>query len=100
MVNRAFFYEAVVFSGDNNAGNHRQKSRERIKDNIDVAGMPTTAGTPALQTWRPSATAPVAQAVIDAGALVFGKANMHELAVGITSNNAHYGPVRNPHDRA
>ena len=37
MVDRTSFYEAVVFCGDNNAGKHRQKRRERIKANIDAA---------------------------------------------------------------
>ena len=34
-----------------------------------------------------------------AGAVIVGKTNLHEIAYGITSNNPHYGPVRNPHDR-
>ena len=71
-----------------------------LKDNIDVAGYPTTAGTPALAQWQPPSSAPVAAAVLDAGALLAGKANMHELAVGITSNNAHFGPARNPYNPA
>jgi indoleacetamide hydrolase len=69
-----------------------------IKDNIDTADMPTTAGTPALRGNRPAANAPVVQALIDAGAIVFGKTGMHELAFGITCNNAAYGPIRNPFD--
>jgi mandelamide amidase len=70
-----------------------------VKDNIDVAGYPTTAGTPALRNHRPQRTAPVVQALLDAGAIVLGKTNMHELAYGLTSNNAAFGPVRNPYDR-
>jgi len=69
-----------------------------VKDNIDTAAMPTTGGTPALIGNQPDANAPVAQALLDAGAIVFGKTNMHELAFGITSNNAAFGPVRNPFD--
>jgi mandelamide amidase len=69
-----------------------------IKDNIDTADLPTTGGTPALRHWRPAANAPVLQALLDAGALLAGKTGMHELAFGITSNNAGFGAVRNPYD--
>lgn len=68
-----------------------------IKDNIDVAGWTTTAGTPGLEDHVPGTTAPVAAALFQAGALMLGKTNMHELAYGITSNNGAFGPVRNPY---
>ncbi|WP_342752377.1 indoleacetamide hydrolase [Acuticoccus kandeliae] len=66
-----------------------------IKDNITVSGLRTTAGTPGLDAFVPNKTAPVAKALLDAGAVLIGKANMHELAFGITSNNVAYGPVGN-----
>lgn len=69
-----------------------------VKDNIHVAGMPNTAGTPALKGFVPRDNNPALQRLLDAGAIVVGKTNMHELAFGITSNNAAYGPVRNAHD--
>ncbi len=69
-----------------------------LKDNIDTADMPTSAGTPALKNNLPAANAPVAQALLDAGGVLIGKANMHELAFGITSNNATFGAVGNPYD--
>jgi Asp-tRNA(Asn)/Glu-tRNA(Gln) amidotransferase A subunit family amidase len=69
-----------------------------VKDNIDIAGLPTTAGTPGLKTNVPAASAPVAEAVIDSGGVVIGKTNMHELGFGITANNAAFGAVHNPYN--
>ena len=69
-----------------------------VKDNIDTANMPTSAGTPALRGQVPRRNAPTVQRLLDAGALLAGKTNMHELAFGITSNNAAFGAVRNPYD--
>jgi Asp-tRNA(Asn)/Glu-tRNA(Gln) amidotransferase A subunit family amidase len=71
-----------------------------VKDNIDLAGSPTSAGTPALAGSIAVATAPALQRLLDAGAFVLGKANMHELAFGVTSRNAAFGFVRNPADRS
>ena len=70
-----------------------------FKDNLDTAGIATTAGTPGLRANRPVRNAPIVQKLIDAGAIVFGKANLHELAYGITNNNAAFGAARNPYDR-
>jgi len=71
-----------------------------FKDNINVVGAPVTAGTPALKNHFPRKNAVVAQALFDAGALNLGKAGMHELAFGMTSNNATFGAVRNPYNTA
>jgi mandelamide amidase len=69
-----------------------------VKDNIHVAGLASSAGTPGLQGFVPARNAPVAEKLIRAGAIVLGKTNMHELAFGITSNNAAFGPARNAYD--
>jgi Asp-tRNA(Asn)/Glu-tRNA(Gln) amidotransferase A subunit family amidase len=73
-----------------------------VKDNINTRDLPTTGGTPALHNVRPKANAPSLQKLIDAGAIVIGKSNMHELAFGITSTNLSpfAGAVRNPYDRS
>src|SRR5215472_12305164 len=71
-----------------------------LKDNFDTADYPTTAGTPALAAHRPRRNGTAVQRLLDAGALILGKANMQELAFGPTSNNAAFGPVHNPYDRS
>lgn len=69
-----------------------------VKDNIDSADLPTTAGTPALQSNRPAGNAVVLQRLLDEGAILMGKSNLHELAFGATNNNFAFGPVHNPYD--
>ncbi|MCC7461604.1 MAG: indoleacetamide hydrolase [Gammaproteobacteria bacterium] len=68
------------------------------KDNIDTVDLPTSACTPALRCHRPGRDAPVIARLRDAGAILFGKANMHELAFGITNNRGAFGAARNPYD--
>lgn len=69
-----------------------------LKDNIDAVGLPSSAGTGALRGLHPAQDAEVAQRLRQAGALIAGKANMHELAMGITTNNGVTGAARNPWD--
>lgn len=69
-----------------------------VKDNIDIAGADTTCGGPVLAGHPAEVDADLVSLLREAGAVVIGKANLHELAFGATSNNATYGPVRNPYD--
>jgi mandelamide amidase len=68
-----------------------------IKDSVNTKDLPTTAGTPALRHFQPAADAPTVGILRDAGAIVLGKTNLHELSYGYTSNNHAYGQVHNPY---
>ena len=70
-----------------------------VKDQIEVAGYAATAGTPALRHYMPAGNAAVVDTLLRSGAIMFAKANMHELAYGVTSTNPTFGFVRNPYDR-
>jgi len=67
-----------------------------LKDNVAVKGQRTTAGSKVLADWHPSEDATIARRLRSAGAIFIGKCNMHEFAWGGTSDNPHYGTVRNP----
>jgi Asp-tRNA(Asn)/Glu-tRNA(Gln) amidotransferase A subunit family amidase len=69
-----------------------------VKDSVNTAGYPTTAGTPALRRFHPAEDAPLVQSLKAAGAIVLGKTNLHELSYGWTSNNQAFGAVHNPYD--
>ncbi|MSW96751.1 MAG: indole acetimide hydrolase [Actinobacteria bacterium] len=69
-----------------------------VKDNVAVAGMPMTCGTPAFRGYVPEAEGAMIASVRAAGADCLGKVGLHELGFGTTSNNGMMGPVRNPND--
>ncbi len=69
-----------------------------IKDNIDVGGVATTAGSKILAGNVANRDAFVVERLRRAGAVIVGKANLHEWVFGPTSQSTHYGPVRNPWD--
>ncbi len=68
-----------------------------LKDNIDTRLLPTTGGTPALRGNRPARDAEIAARLFAEGAILFGKAGLHELSYGATNVNEATGAVRNPH---
>lgn len=67
-----------------------------LKDNIDTAGVRTTAASAVYDDRVPDQDAEVAVRLKAAGAILIGKANLHEFAFGGTSSTSYYGPVRNP----
>jgi aspartyl-tRNA(Asn)/glutamyl-tRNA(Gln) amidotransferase subunit A len=67
-----------------------------LKDNIDTAGIRTTAASAVFDDRVPDADAEVARRLKAAGAVLLGKTNLHEFAMGGTNATSYYGPVRNP----
>lgn len=67
-----------------------------IKDNLCLKGMPATCGSEMLKNYLPPYTATAVQRVMDAGALVVGKTNMDEFAMGSSTENSAFGITRNP----
>jgi allophanate hydrolase len=68
-----------------------------VKDNIDVAGLPTTAGCPDF-AYLPAVHAPAVRALTDAGAVCIGKTNLDQFATGLVGTRSPYGAVRNAVD--
>jgi len=68
-----------------------------IKDNIDFADLPTTAACPAF-AYQPRDSAPVVQALIDAGAIALGKTNLDQFATGLVGTRSPHGACRNAFD--
>lgn len=69
-----------------------------VKDVLCIAGWPTTAGSRALEGWRPPYDATAVARLRAAGAVVLGKLNCDEFAMGSSTEHSAYGVTRNPHD--
>jgi aspartyl-tRNA(Asn)/glutamyl-tRNA(Gln) amidotransferase subunit A len=67
-----------------------------LKDNLYTAELRTTGGSGFLRDFLPLQDAAVVTSLKNSGAILIGKTNLHEFAYGVTSNNPHFGPVRNP----
>ena len=68
------------------------------KEEFDIAGYKTTVGTGFLGREPATETATCVQRLMDAGAILVGKTNMHEIGIGVTGFNPHHGTPRNPYN--
>ena len=69
-----------------------------LKDLYETAGVRTTHGSTFFADYVPESDAPVVSKLSQAGTVLLGKTNMHEIALGVTNVNPHFGPARNPWD--
>jgi aspartyl-tRNA(Asn)/glutamyl-tRNA(Gln) amidotransferase subunit A len=90
--------QAQLPPNNNSASNTLRGIPIALKDLFDMAGIRTTIGSTFFRENIPTQDAFVVEKLKQAGAIIIGKTNTHEIALGITGNNPHYGTARNPWD--
>lgn len=91
--------QAAQLDGEARAGKFRSPLHGipiALKDNIDTAGTRTTAASPMFRTRVPAEDAEVVTKLKASGAVILGKVNLHEFALGCTGDVSYFGPSRNP----
>jgi len=91
--------QAAVLDAEQKAGKFRGPLHGipiGLKDNIDTAGTRTTAASPMFKDRVPTEDADIVRRLKAAGAVILGKLNLHEFALGCTGDISYFGPTRNP----
>jgi len=91
--------QAAVLDAEQKAGKFRGPLHGiplALKDNIDTAGTRTTAASPMFKDRIPTEDAAIVSRLKKAGAIILGKVNLHEFAIGCTGDISYFGPARNP----
>jgi aspartyl-tRNA(Asn)/glutamyl-tRNA(Gln) amidotransferase subunit A len=91
--------QASVLDAEQKAGKFRGPLHGiplALKDNIDTAGTRTTAASPMFKDRIPTEDAAIVARLKKAGAIILGKVNLHEFAIGCTGDISYFGPARNP----
>ena len=99
VMGREALAQASVLDAEQKAGKFRGPLHGiplALKDNIDTAGTRTTAASPMFKDRIPTEDAAIVSRLKKAGAIILGKVNLHEFAIGCTGDISYFGPARNP----